>query len=165
MKYYINIGMLICFSLAVSGCLRIQSITVEQKKRAVVEQSDVELAQAAVSVERSMQTIAAIEHNKSPALVVKQMKLHASALGLGRLATVDWDGPVEPLVRKLAALNHYQVKVIGHEPAIPVLISLNEKDTYAGDILRKVSLQTKERMKLLVFPQDKIIEIHYEKLI
>lgn len=139
--------------IALTGCAR---------ERIVAPGSDpatVDLAQVALSINRSMQDLAATD--QAEPLRIKKQAIDPNTYGMGRLASVEWNGPAEPLIRRLASLTHYRVKVYGNPTAIPVLVAVNEREQYIGDVLRQVSLQSREYMKLLVYPSAKIIEIHY----
>ena len=145
------LGISVC--VLVSGCV---------KERIIPTGSDaatVELSEAAVSINRAVQDLAASD--QSEPMKVKKQALNPNAFAMGRLATVEWNGPAEPLIQKIAALTQYRVKVFGKKPALPILVSVAERDQYIGDVLHAVSLQAKDRMKVLIYPSDKLIEMHY----
>ena len=119
----------------------------------------IELAEASVAVSNSLNAIAAKEQVSS--VKIKEKAIDSHSIEMGKLASVNWNGPLEPLVRKIAQATRYRVKVLGLQPAMPVLVSVNVKEEYLGDILRQASLQAKNHVQLLVYPEDKLIELHY----
>jgi defect-in-organelle-trafficking protein DotD len=74
---------------------------------------------------------------------------------------VDWTGPLVPLVEKIAAMTDYRVKVMGNDPGIPVLVSVNAKRAVIADILQNASLQAGKKAQILVFPSSRLIEVRY----
>jgi defect-in-organelle-trafficking protein DotD len=79
------------------------------------------------------------------------------------LTSVDWSGPVEPLVQQLANVGNYQLRVLGKKPAIPVLVSVYDKNTMLADVIRDVGYQCGRRATIVVFPESRVIELRYAK--
>lgn len=123
--------------------------------------TNVALTEAAASVSQSLVQLAAIEQAANPMARVAAEPDPAS-YGMGQPASVDWSGPVGPLVEQLANATGYRVRVLGTAPAIPILVTINEHNAPVADILRDTAFQTGKRAAILVFPQTRIIEIRYE---
>ena len=83
--------------------------------------------------------------------------------GMGGLTTIDWSGPVEPLVRQIANASNFKVRVLGNKPAIPLLVTVYAKNVMLGDILRDIGYQCGKRATVVVFPKNKVIELRYAK--
>jgi len=81
--------------------------------------------------------------------------------GLGFLVSIDWVGPIEALVNKVAKIAKYRFKVLGSSPPIPVLVNIFDKRTSLGDILRVANLQSKNRADVVIYPKTKTIELRY----
>lgn len=120
------------------------------------------LAEASYSVSRSIVDIAEREQAAHPDADVAPPPSPAS-YGMGGLTSVDWSGPIEPLVRQIAKAADYRVRIVGTRPAIPVLVTVYEKNAMLGDILRDVGYQGGERAQVLVFPESRVVEIRYAK--
>lgn len=84
-----------------------------------------------------------------------------AAVGMADLASVDWSGPVEPLLQKLACASCYRLKVLGRRPAIPAIVTITEENKPIADILRNVSYQVETKAEIVVYPCRKIIELRY----
>ena len=84
-------------------------------------------------------------------------------IGLGALASVDWTGPIEPLVRRLAAAGHYIYRVIGKRPAIPVIVAVYATNMPLADILRDANFQAASQADVVIYPGPRIIELRYHK--
>ena len=115
---------------------------------------NLELTEAAVSVSRSLNELSSMEK--------------ASRVGrttdMSGAASVDWSGPVEPLLRQIALISGYRLRVLGVNPAIPVLVTVNAKDLPLGAIIRDVDLQCAKKAYVKVFPESRIIKLRYMRL-
>ena len=118
------------------------------------------LATAADSVSGSLQELAAIETASHPKLALPSPTA-PELIGMAQLTSVDWSGPVGPLVEKIAAAANYKVHVLGTKPAIPILVSISAKATPLADILRDAGFQCGDKANIVVYPASKIVELRY----
>lgn len=151
-------------AVVVSGLLLTSCASNEQKTQALVATSNasIKLAEAASTVSQASLNTAAIQRATTPGLVTKSLP-QPLAPGLDTLASVDWSGPIGPLVKKIAQAGGYQMRVLGVAPAIPVLVSMNVKNVPLEYILRDADYQAGSQANVVVLPQDKIIEIRYAR--
>lgn len=126
------------------------------------DESAIQLTEAAVSVSRSLNELAAIEKTATPPYKFNNLT-DPTTNNLPGNVSVDWSGPVEPLLQKLGAMSNYRVRLLGTKPAIPVIVTLNAKDTPLAHVLRNIDYQCGHRAKLLVYPNQRIIELRYAK--
>ena len=82
-------------------------------------------------------------------------------IGMAGNASVDWIGPVEPLVTKIAKASHYRLKVLGSKPAIPALVEVSKQDVPLFDILRDVTFQVQKKVDIVIYPNNRVIELRY----
>lgn len=120
------------------------------------------LAESSFAVSRSMTSLAETEQAAHPIPKVAPPPSPAS-YGMGATTSVDWSGPVEPLIRQIASAANYRVNILGTRPAIPILITINENHTMLGDILRDIGYQCGKRATIIVFPDLYLIELRYAK--
>jgi defect in organelle trafficking protein DotD len=161
-KHLIIIGI----ALLVVGCTRhvvpIQSpyaiTTLPYQTNA--DDAEIKLAEAAVSVSKSLNNLAEIERATHPCLKLPP-PINAECFGLACLASVDWIGPIEPLLRRIADVTHYRLRVLGRAPAIPVVVSITEKNVSFADILRNISLQAHKKACIVLYPRSRVIELRY----
>src|SRR5690606_33094186 len=89
---------------ALSGCSTFQNrpnkIKVFYPTDAGSVNAHTKLVEAAVSASDSLNQIAAIEKATHPKAKLKE-PVNPDSIRLGTLASVDWTGPIEPLVQKL----------------------------------------------------------------
>lgn len=131
------------------------------KPQLVVEPENVtmRLAQAADRAATALDTLAAIEQVRTP---TDLPPLAASApLELRRSVTVNWIGPVEPLLRQLADRASYRVIETGNAPETPLIVSVNVRNQPVIETLRDVGLQLGNRAQVRVDANQKVIELSY----
>lgn len=155
MNYKIALGM--SFALVLCACAAPKPPPPNPLTR-----SQESLAEASYAVSRSMVDLAETAQAAHPLPDVGPAPSPAT-YGMGGLTSVDWSGPVEPLIRQIAKAANYRVRVLGTRPAIPVLVTVFEKNVMLGDILRDAGYQCGRRASVLVFPEDRLIEIRYAK--
>lgn len=122
-----------------------------------------ELVAAAKKIETSLSLLASTQEESNMPLL-NTIPLITPEGGMSGTADVDWTGPIEPLVRKLADMTDYKVKVLGSAPSIPIIISISQEDAIIADILKNAGMQAGKRANLVVFPANRVIEIRYAKL-
>jgi defect in organelle trafficking protein DotD len=154
--------------LAVSAMLLLITGCSTEPKVMIVENSatnktaETQLADAADSVSKSLQELAEIERATHPQARLPS-PVEPEMIGMAQLASIDWSGPVGPLVKKIADASKYKLHILGTAPAIPILVSIAAKDTPLSDILRDISFQCGSKASIVVYPASKIIELRYAK--
>lgn len=159
-------------ALALTGCSNLASneetadkIAAAAAQRSVRFQgmhddAEVKLVEAATSVSKSLDDLANIERAMYPYLRLPQPE-NPAAIGMQQLASVDWNGPAEPLLAKIAQATHYRLRIIGQKPAAPVLVSVTHKNEPMADILRDVTYQSMKRANIVLYPGSHVIEMRY----
>ena len=128
-----------------------------------VEHTDaatVSLAQAAVSVSQTLGELGEATRADTPD---EKRLVNASRYLLPGTASIDWNGPVEPLLTKVIKGSGYRLRVIGSEPAIPVLVSLNVKNSRLTDVLRDLDFQIGKKADIRVVSGKHTVELRYHK--
>src|SRR3989338_4063375 len=155
MNYRISLLMFAC-------CLLYACASSAPPKGFDVNKSEASLAEASYSVSRSVVDLAETAQAAHPLPSLAPPPSPAT-YGMAGLTTVDWSGPVEPLVKQIAYAANYRVRVLGTQPAIPLLVTVYAKNTMLGDILRDVGYQCGRRGTITVFPESRVIELRYAK--
>lgn len=125
--------------------------------------AETKLADAADSISQSLQELAAIEKASHPLAKIPPPP-EPNMIGMGQIASIDWSGPIGPLVHKIGKATNYKVHVLGTAPAIPILVSISAKDTPLSDILRDAGFQCGNKASIAIYPASKIIELRYLKI-
>ncbi|MCX7126083.1 MAG: type IVB secretion system lipoprotein DotD [Gammaproteobacteria bacterium] len=132
------------------------TVPVETTDRQAQEQ----IAEAATAVGQSLQELSAVQMTVHPPQKL-QKPFNPRVIGMNKLASISWTGPVKPLLRKIAEATNYQLRVIGKEPNIPVLVSLDIHNQPIADILRNVTYQIVMKANIAVYPKSRTIELRY----
>lgn len=150
-----KVGILIIAAITVGGCSSAKAPhdTPELKANGT-------LAAAATSVSRSLVELAQIEQAANP-LAPIEAEPNPASYGMGATASVDWSGPIEPLINHLAEITGYRIRVTGNSPAIPVLVTVYAKNVPVADILRDAAYQCGKRAQVIVYPETKTLELRY----
>jgi defect-in-organelle-trafficking protein DotD len=124
--------------------------------------SEHSLAEASYSVSRSVVDLAETEQAAHPMPDIPPAPSPAT-YGMGGATSIDWSGPVEPILQQIARASNYRVRVLGTPPAIPVIVTVYAKNQMLGDILRDVGFQCGRRAAVVVYPESRVIELRYAK--
>lgn len=127
-----------------------------------LSKSQSSLAEASFSVSRSVVDLAETAQAAHPLPNLAPPPSPAT-YGMAGLTSVDWSGPVEPLLRQIAIASNYRLRVLGTCPGIPVLVSVYQKNAMLGDVLRDVGYQCGRRATVVVYPGSRVIELRYAK--
>jgi defect-in-organelle-trafficking protein DotD len=117
------------------------------------------MAESADRASTALQTLAAVEQARSPGIAVAP--IDNAPPELMRAMTIAWNGPVEPMARKLADRAGYSFEAIGAPPPVSIVVNINVENTPVIDILRNVGLQLGVRADLKVDATSRMVEIHY----
>lgn len=124
------------------------------------KRSQAMLAETASSVNQSLQQLSAIQLATHPD-VRMQDPADPVALNMAQQTSLDWTGPVEPLLHKIAEASGYSVRVIGTRPAIPVIVIINAVNQPLANILRDTTYQIAQKARVQVYPKTRVIELRY----
>lgn len=127
-----------------------------------LNKSESSLAEASYAVSRSIVDLAEVAQAAHPLPNLAPPPAPAS-YGMGGLTTLDWSGPVEPLLRQVAIASNYRLRVLGTPPAIPVIVTIYAKNVMLGDIVRDVGYQCGRRAAVVIYPDSRCIELRYAK--
>jgi defect-in-organelle-trafficking protein DotD len=152
-----RIGLVILLSLVLYACA-----SPKPPQGYDISKSQSSLAEASYSVSRSIVDLAETAQAAHP-LPDLAPPPSAATYGMGGVTTVDWSGPVEPLVKQMARASNYRVRVLGTPPAIPVIVTIYTKNAMLGDILRDIGYQCGRRASVVVYPESRVIELRYAK--
>lgn len=149
-----------------TGCITHKKITFSYVTtdstplRVTDKNAQAQLAEAAVSVGHSFQEISAIQMAVHPYLKLPP-PLNPRTIGMDQQTSLDWNGPIEPLLREIAKMSSYKLRILGKRPAIPALISINSTDVPLAEILRDATYQIKNKASIIIYPHTRIIELRY----
>jgi defect in organelle trafficking protein DotD len=132
---------------------------VDQQLVAEPDPVGLRLASAVDKASAALQTLASVEQARNPNASIQQVPYAPQELR--RTVTIDWVGPIEPIMRRLADRAGYDMQVNGDLPPAPVVISLNAREKSVIEVLRDVGLQAGQRADVVVDPEHRIVELNY----
>ncbi len=160
-----------CATLLVSGCMsNIHKRTTSRDpgfyesgmrfEPRAHDEAEVKIAESADSINDSLKELSEIERAVHPGARLPKPP-NPARIGMAGTASIDWIGPVEPLIEKIAKASHYRVRVLGSKPAIPALVQISKQDVPLMDILRDVTFQVQKKADIVVYPSNRVIELRY----
>ena len=152
----LRIPLVLSIIILVSGCMFHR---IPEKQIADTNTVDIMLSEAAASVSKSLVELSKIQKANQPKK--KKYLSKIASKDLYGLATIDWSGPIEPLVTHLAKTSRYKFEKKGKEPTLPIIISLNKKNTPIHSILNEIHLLARNKASINVNSKRKIIELRY----
>lgn len=123
------------------------------------QDAQVQLAEAATSVGKSLQQLSAMEMAVTPTTDVPD--IDPKVTGMTQITSLNWYGPVGPVLEQIGKATGYKVQILGNPPAIPVIVSISVENQTMADILRNVAYQVHNKARIIVYPAKKIIECRY----
>lgn len=132
------------------------------------DDASIKLAEAASSISESMAEMAQVEKviylPNEPYMTKSRLVAVSNARSLQTRATIDWSGPIGELTARIAKSANYRMRILGNEPAIPVLVNVSVKDQSLAEILRNIDYQAGKKANLTIYPNSHIIELRYVKI-
>jgi defect-in-organelle-trafficking protein DotD len=117
------------------------------------------LAEAADKASNALETLAAVEQEKSPAVAVQP--IHNAPPELRRSVTLTWAGPAEQVARLLSDRASYTFLIIGNAPPVPLVVNVDVQNQPVIEVLRDLGLQLGGRADIKVDGARKVVELHY----
>lgn len=150
----------VALSVVVLGLSSCASPPHRTSEKADINEIQAHLYETAVSVEQSLRTLAAAQ-NKVNQPAINTEPLMTVEGGMSKIVTVDWAGPIENLLQKIAEMSEYQLKVFGQDPNFPVLVSIYAKRAYLADLVKDAGIQAGARADIVVYPSTRVIELRF----
>lgn len=126
------------------------------------DSAQAQVAEAATSAGHSLQELSAIQMATHRGVKLGK-PYNARAIGMAKQASLNWNGPVGPVVRRIANSSGYRLRVLGSKPAIPVIVNVNARNQPLAQILRNVTFQAEPAATIKVYPRSRVVELRYNK--
>ncbi len=122
----------------------------------------IKLSEAATTATHSLDNLAQIEQAIHPSAKILPPP-NPDTYGMGMKASVDWYGPIQQVVSRVAAMTGYRFVILGRAPAIPILVTVVEHNKPLGEILQDIGYQAEKHADVVVFPASRTVELRYAK--
>ena len=148
--------------LLLTGCASSGSTSTSGGSGSTPADVQSQLTQAANSVQASLQELAAIEKLQAQNNVSLPLS-NINDPALNQMIAIQWYGPIEGLLAKVAGSTGYQFQVFGTPPSLPVLVNIDTTAAPASaiNIIRNADLQAGLKVEILIFPSEKIMSLRY----
>ncbi|HJN37789.1 MAG TPA: DotD/TraH family lipoprotein [Gammaproteobacteria bacterium] len=124
--------------------------------------ADAKLAESAASVSASFTELARVERaNQKRTQALKPTP--AITVQMSGLATVDYTGPVDTLLKQIAKVSKVRFRKLGHPKGTPILVTVNSRNTKIVDIIRDISYQAQKQATVKLYPHQKVLELRYHR--
>lgn len=128
--------------------------------RVVPPQVSEQLIAAAGAIEGSLRQLALTKRTYSLP-TINTAPLITPEGGMGGTIDLNWIGPIAPLIKKLSDATDYKIKVLGKTPAIPIVVSIAQKNMVIADVFKDAALQINKRATIMIYPTSRIVELRY----
>ena len=118
-----------------------------------------DLAASADRTSKALDRLSAVETTRTP--VPDPGPLNAIPPGLETPVTVEWTGPLAPLVSRIATMGGYRFRVTGKPPAVPVVVDIDATNEPLVEILRNAGQQGAARAGVVIDVRNRVIEVRY----
>lgn len=163
-KKILTFGSLIALA-ALAGCSGFanNSALKSAKPQLVAEPDPTSLmiADAADRATRALESLAAVEQTRTPGAAAAAAAVPNAPPELQKAVTFTWAGPVEDVVRDMAARAGYSFRTVGDQPPAPIMVNLSIYNEPMIQVLRDVGLQMGTRADLRLDANSRSIEIIY----
>ena len=153
-------GLMTVSILTISGCSANKPSAPALPDNSALIQQD--LSAAAVSATGSLSQLAAIEKARYQSEAYMPFaNVHDQSLDT--FVSIQWYGPIVPLLQQVADMIGYQLQVFGKPPITPILVNIDDtqQKTSAINIIRNADLQAGANANILIFTDQKLISLRY----
>ncbi len=139
-----------------AGCFNTRTVYTPK----IDNSAEIQIAEAAESISKAMVKLVSIQQSATPPLKNKKF-VNPDAWDMQGTASIDWSGPIEPLVKHISKASKYKFRKLGKEPSVPIIITINSKNRPLAHILRDVHYQANDKAEIRVYQRKKVIELRY----
>ena len=121
------------------------------------------LEQAAGSVSKSLNSLSAIRRSAYPENDKMPYANLPTNTALREKVAIQWYGPIQTVVQKIAHQIGYTMQTYGKVPPTPILVDINTlRDPQpAVAVLQNIDLQAGLNASVLIFPKQSLISLRY----
>ncbi len=115
------------------------------------------IAQAADRATNSLNKLAQIEQFRTP----MPDDATLATPGMMRTTSLTWTGPIDQVSRTLAELGGMQFRIVGKEPPLPLVVTVDAHEKPIGEILRDIGFQAGRRADIVLNTATNTIDLRY----
>ncbi|NQY43820.1 MAG: DotD/TraH family lipoprotein, partial [Legionellales bacterium] len=111
------------YVLLLTGCFNQRTVYTPP----IDNSAEIQIAEAAESVSKSLVKLVSIQQSATPPIREKKF-VNPDAWDMQSTASIDWSGPIAPLVKHIAKASSYKFRSLGKEPSVPIIITISSKN-------------------------------------
>ncbi len=115
------------------------------------------IAEAAEKATRALNKMAQIESFRTP--MPDDTPLQHP--GLDKVTSMTWTGPIDQVTRTLTELAGLNFRIIGKEPPLPLVVSVDAHNQEIGKILRDIGFQAGRRADIILNTATNTVDLRY----
>lgn len=149
--------LLTCLIIALASCGTTRSRYASPNHDLAV----VKLSESANTVSQSLVELARIQAVATPP--VRENLPDPESYGMKEFGSLDWSGPIGPAVEQIAEAGNYRLRILGHPPAVPIVVTVIAKNVPLGILLRDIAFQAGNKANVSVYSRNRVIELRYAR--
>mgnify|MGYP006000081171 CR=1 FL=1 len=165
-KYLVLIPVVLLLSACASDSKKVVDLRVKYVDAATTpikttnKYAQSQLAEASTQTSKSLNDLSAMNKALHPKIKLAK-PLNPKLIHMTEPTSIDWNGPLLPLLKKVAAASNYKVHIVGKRNGIPIMITINKKDVPLAEIFRDIKYQAEPNATIVVYPGNKTMELRY----
>jgi hypothetical protein len=122
-----------------------------------------ELLKVAYTLEKSLNELRRLEKAKAvqSGLMDTKLKQLPQSGAMETKVTMDWEGPLEPLLEAIAEKYHYKPDIMGKKPVLPIWVVISTKGKTLGNVIQDIDLQVRAQADISINDAARTIELRY----
>lgn len=133
------------------------------KETSELKPIEAQLTQAAVLASNALSDLAEVKRARSEVFnpVFPEELLQSD---FAQMVSIDWSGPIEPVMKMLVQVSGYELKVFGSSPTIVPIVTVNAQNVPVGDVIKDVVYQAQDQVEVKVTSSGpgKQVELYYK---
>ncbi|MDH5327659.1 MAG: DotD/TraH family lipoprotein [Gammaproteobacteria bacterium] len=164
--------LLIILYVLLPGCATKPEPTASEQVRQRIEEAEdkdtqlvlEQIAQASKNIEQAVGILSQTNNAMATQLLTEDQKVKALARanqvpkGFEKKGSMQWYGPLNQLVERLAMMADYKVKIVG-SPVQPLMINLDMKDVPIVEMYRSIQYQVGSRA--VISANNRLLRVTY----
>lgn len=115
------------------------------------------IAEAAEKASKALNKMSQIESFRTP-MPDDTNLIHP---GMDKITSIAWTGPIDQITRTLSELAGLNFRIIGKEPPLPLVVSVDAHNQPIGKILRDIGFQAGRRADIILNTATNTIDLRY----
>lgn len=127
-----------------------QAVVIDKVVKEAALLSERDLSESAALASHATAEYAQLQAKIHPPNIIMHPEINLHQHGMDRLVDLNWTGPVDTLVKKVAELANYRYKAVGQTPAIPIFVTLHRENAPLTDLITAAQNAAKNRAEITI---------------